>query len=94
MRSGADLQQDLINKTVEAVWSQYDKDGNNFLDKEECKAFIKDSLRELGHGDPTDEEYEAAIKEFDHDGSGQISKNEMAAYLKKLCGFEWAEQPG
>ena len=89
MRSGANLHQDLINKTVEAVWSQYDKDGNNFLDKDECKAFIKDSLQELGQSvDGTDEEYEEAFKEFDHDGTGQISKNEMAAYLKKLCGFE------
>lgn len=40
--------EELIAKTVEAVWGQYDKDGNGFLDKEECFAFVKDSLKEMG----------------------------------------------
>ena len=92
MRTGTNLHQELIDKTVDAVWSQYDKDGNGFLDKEECKAFIKDSLHELGQDangvDVLDEAYEAAFKEYDADGTGSISKGEMAAYLKKLCGFE------
>jgi len=30
------------------VWGKYDKDGNGFLDKEECFAFVGDSLKEMG----------------------------------------------
>ena len=81
--------EELIAKTVEAVWGQYDKDGNGFLDKEECFAFVKDSLREMGQEDNlTEEAYEAAFNEYDADKTGKISRGEMAAYLKKICGFE------
>ena len=82
-------QEELIAKTVDAVWSTYDADGNGFLDKQECFAFVKDSLKEMGQEDTlTEETFEAAFNEYDADKTGKISRGEMAAYLKKLCGFD------
>jgi len=59
------------------------------LDKEECFAFVRDSLKEMGQLDIlTEDMFEKAFNEYDADGTGKISRGEMAAYLKKLCGFE------
>lgn len=91
IRHGESLtaQEELISKTVDQVWGKYDADGNGFLDKEECFAFVRDSLKEMGQLDIlTEDMFEKAFNEYDADGTGKISRGEMAAYLKKLCGFE------
>ena len=36
--------QEAIVTVVNSVWGKYDKDGSGSLDKEESKAFVKDSL--------------------------------------------------
>lgn len=78
----------MIQQTVEAVWSNYDTDGNGFLDKDETFNFVLDSLRSMGQeANLTREAFEEAFAEYDADGTGRISKGEMAAYLKKVSGL-------
>ena len=78
----------MIQQTVEAVWSNYDTDGNGFLDRDETFNFVLDSLRSMGQeANLTREAFEEAFAEYDADGTGKISKGEMAAYLKKVSGM-------
>ena len=39
----ADYEEALM-QTVNEIWSNYDKDGNGFLDKSEMRDFINDTL--------------------------------------------------
>ena len=34
----------VIQKCVDEIWSKYDDDNNGFLDKDETKKFVKDTL--------------------------------------------------
>ena len=80
----------FINKQIDTIWAQYDKEGNGVLDKEEAKEFVSQTI--VGSRDRlssfTDEDFEACFKLFDEDGSGTIEKNEMANFIKKVAGFD------
>ena len=78
----------VIAKCVDDIWTEYDKDGNGNLDKNETKAFVKKTLTEMSGGDEfSDEDFEACFKEFDKDGNGTIEKDEMAIFIKKVAGL-------
>ena len=80
-----DENEEMITKTVEALWGNYDADNSGYLDKGEGFRMCVDSLREMGSSaELTEDEFNKAFAEFDHDGSGQISKGEMIAYFKKM----------
>ena len=69
------------------MWGQYDVDGNGFLDKDEVKRLVTDSMKEMGHAvELSDDEFEATFNEYDVDNSGKISRGEMAAYMRKVIG--------
>ena len=36
---------DIIKHCIDEIWEKYDDDNNGYLDREETKAFIKDSLK-------------------------------------------------
>ena len=36
---------EIIRHCIDKIWIQYDDDGNGYLDREETKAFIRDSLK-------------------------------------------------
>ena len=38
----------MIVKFVEKIWSKYDADNNGYLDENESKKFVKDTLDTLG----------------------------------------------
>ena len=79
----------VIDKCVNDIWVEYDKDGNGFLDKEETKAFVRNTLAEMNdQQDIEDKDFEETFKEFDKDGSGTIEKDEMASFIKKVAGIE------
>ena len=79
----------VIEKCVNDIWQEYDKDGNGYLDKEETKAFVKNTLSEMNdNASIEDQDFEDTFKEFDKDGSGTIEKDEMAAFIKKVAGIE------
>ena len=43
--SGEEDEEFVIQKVVDSIWDEYDKDGSGNLDKEETRAFCKDSLQ-------------------------------------------------
>ncbi len=78
----------IIEKCIDDIWKNYDKDNSGFLDKEETRAFVKNTLTEMGEtGDFGDTDFEACFKEFDKDGNGTISKDEMKIFIKKVAGL-------
>ena len=78
----------VIDKCVEDIWKNYDKDNSGALDKAETKEFVKNTLTEMGEGGEfSDGDFEACFKEFDKDGNGTISKLEMREFIKKVAGL-------
>ena len=78
----------VIEKCVEDIWKEYDKDNSGELDKEETKKFVMNTLKEMSdEGTFSDDDFDACFKEFDKDGSGLIDKSEMAAFIKKVAGL-------
>ena len=61
----------IIEKCIDDIWKTYDKDNSGFLDKEETKMFVKNTLSEMGeNGEFSSADFEACFKEFDKDGNG------------------------
>ena len=78
----------IIQKCVDDIWTKYDQDNSGFLDKEETKKFVKDTMQEMSDGGEwNDEEFDKCFKEFDKDGSGTIEKGEMTVFIKKVAGL-------
>ena len=78
--------EEIIDKIVQDIWSQYDKDNSGYLDKKESRPFVAQTLVDMGEsGDFSEEEFEGCFKEFDKDGNGQISKEEMRDFIKKVA---------
>ena len=78
----------VIEKCVDDIWKEYDKDNSGALDKEETKKFVMNTLKEMSdEGTFSDDDFDACFKEFDKDGSGTIEKDEMAIFIKKVAGL-------
>ena len=78
----------VISKCVDEIWSKYDDDGNGYLDKEETKKFVQDTLSDMADGAGfNDEDFDTCFKEFDKDGSGTIEKGEMVQFIKSVAGL-------
>ena len=84
----SDIDEGMIENSIDAIWKAYDKDDSGFLDKAETKTFVKNTLSEMGeNGEFSEADFEACFKEFDKDGSGTISKDEMKIFIKKVAGL-------
>ena len=78
----------IIEKCIDDIWKTYDKDNSGYLDKQETKQFVKNTLSEMGeNGEFSEADFEACFKEFDKDGNGTISKDEMKIFIKKVAGL-------
>ena len=77
----------VIAKCVDEIWTKYDDDGNGFLDKQETKNFVMDTLKNVTEGGYNEDDFEQCFREFDKDGSGTIEKSEMATFIKQVAGF-------
>ncbi len=78
----------IIENCIDDIWKNYDKDNSGMLDKDETKAFVKNTLSEMGeNGDFSETDFEACFKEFDKDGNGTISREEMKIFIKKVAGL-------
>ena len=75
--------------TVEDLWKTYDKDGNGYLDKQETKAFVIDTLGAtgLGSNDFTQEQFDEVWVSIDTEKSGTIEKREMLKFMRQLAGL-------
>ena len=78
----------VIEKCVEEIWNKYDDDGNGYLDKEETKHFVKDTLTDMSDGVGfNDDDFDQCFREFDKDNSGTIEKAEMVQFIKQVAGL-------
>ena len=78
----------VIAKCVDEIWNKYDDDGNGFLDKEETKHFVQDTLADMADGAGfNDEDFDQCFREFDKDMSGTIEKGEMVQFIKQVAGL-------
>ena len=70
--------------TVEDLWKNYDTDGNGYLDKNETKAFVRETLGAAGmsSNDFTQEQFDEVWVTIDTDKSGRIEKPEMLKFLR------------
>ncbi|XP_063724012.1 calbindin-32-like [Symsagittifera roscoffensis] len=76
---------------VDNIMTEFDKDKNGQLDKEETKLLIKHFLSQselCDEGDLQipDELYNNIFQAYDSDGSGAIDKDELAGFIKQLLG--------
>ena len=56
----------IIEKCIDDIWKNYDKDNSGFLDKGETREFVKNTLSEMGeNGEFSESDFEACFKEFD-----------------------------
>ena len=79
---------DIIDKYVQQIWNEFDDDGNDSLDKDETKEFVKKMLHEVGEStDFSDDEFNRCFEEFDTDGNGTVDKNEMKEFIMRICGL-------
>ena len=79
---------EIIQQCVTDVWSKFDKDNNEILDKIECRRFV---ISILGHNENSlsEEEFTTIFNEFDKNGNGVIEKGEMFQFLKKALGLNY-----
>ena len=78
----------VISKCVDEIWSKYDDDGNGYLDKDETKAFVRDTLSDMADGAGfNDDDFDQCFREFDKDNSGTIEKQEMVQFIKQVAGL-------
>ena len=70
--------------TVEDLWKNFDTDGNGYLEKNETKAFVKETLGAAGMGssDFTQEQFDEVWVAIDTVKSGRIEKPEMLKFLR------------
>ena len=76
--------EDILEKIIEELWANYDKDNSGQLSKAEAQLLFKDSLDRIGEKEITEEQMNKAFDTFDQDGSGNISKAEMKSFFKKI----------
>ena len=76
----------VIDDCITDIWKKYDINQDKFLSKEETKAFLKQTLKELGEtADFSDEDFDAAFAEFDQDNNGSVDMDEMKAFIIKMA---------
>ena len=81
----------VIQKCVEDIWGEYDKDGSNTLDREECQRFIVTTMTEcmgpaVAQGFSVSD-FNEAFDKFDLDGNGTIEKDEMVMFIRNVAGL-------
>ena len=59
----SDIDEGMIENSIDAIWKTYDKDDSGFLDKAETKALVNDSLSHIGrNGEVSEANFEAFFK--------------------------------
>lgn len=78
-----------IASIVNEIWYKYDKDRNNYLDRNETNILVKDMMKMIDESvELTPLQFDYVFKTFDKNGNGMISKSEMAAFFKMLAGYD------
>ena len=94
---------EIIKCCIDTIWKKYDCDGKGYLDKEDCFAFVMESVKGAAadkwqgftedSDDDSDEEekfrekFEELYAKIDTDNSNVIAKDEMLFFVKELIGL-------
>ena len=83
-------QENKIRRTLDIIWSHFDRDGNNELDVDEFSALVAETL--TCHGISKDNhfsvvEIEELMRLVDKDGNGSMSRNEFRELIVGLTGL-------
>ena len=68
------------------MWSEYDVDGNNILDKNEAKAFIEELVTVIDSSRAKEydrDNFDTLFEAMDEDQNGFLSKSEMSTLIKR-----------
>ena len=80
--------EEVLQSTVDEIWSKYDKDKNGHLDRSEMKAFVQETMSTAGvEKKISQDEFDKIFEQVDRDESGTIEKDEMAILVKRLAGY-------
>ena len=86
----ADVNQ-VIKRCVDDIWDEYDTDKNETLDKEECRAFVINTIKEFTGQECLDDypmdTFDSSFAQFDIDNNGTIDKSEMVRFIRKVAGL-------
>ncbi|CDW88901.1 calcium-binding protein [Stylonychia lemnae] len=73
-----------IESTVEAIWAEYDTNGDGAINAEESKAFFESLIAARPDLGLSSDNLATWFSELDSDNDGAISKDEMTVYLQKI----------
>jgi Ca2+-binding EF-hand superfamily protein len=75
-----------LRAAVDAVFSQFDKDGSNTLDRGETANLVNAALNQMGaNRQATAEEVDALIQAVDANNDGKIAKPELYEIFKRVA---------
>ena len=87
----------VIMNCVDDIWGEYDTDGNGSLDREECRRFIMQTIKEFAGETAIEnfshEDFEFTFRLFDTDRNGTIDKSEMVRFIRKVAGLPVGKLP-
>ena len=67
-----------IDEFIEQMFEIYDDDGNDFLELEEIRPFVQESLAAMGKDNLYSEQaFVELFSMFDGDGTGKLDQNEV-----------------
>ena len=76
-----------IQKAIDLIWEEHDRDNSGFLDKSEAQEFVQHTLKYLDSSRLAEFEgskFDEGFKKFDKDGNGVIQKREMSEFVLEV----------
>ena len=81
----------VIQQCIDDIWAEYDADGNNYLNRDDCKRFVLNTLSELAGPQAcdkfSDQDFNESFSFFDIDRNGRIEKSQMVRFIRKVAGL-------
>ena len=80
----------LVKSFIDSMWTKYDTNNNNVLEKSQAIKFIKDLFNEcMGEGDLelTDEDLDMLFEDLDVDQNGFVSRDEFRKLIRDSTGL-------
>ena len=81
---------DVVKKCIGDIWHQYDPENTGYLNRDQAKLFVKQTLTEFVGKDMIDEiwqeaTFEAAFTDYVDEEEETISKADMSSFIKKVA---------
>jgi|DEB0MinimDraft_12_1074336.scaffolds.fasta_scaffold108163_1 Ca2+-binding EF-hand superfamily protein len=78
------MQKDYIHSQIKTLWSKYDSEGLDMLDKIETANFLTEILSSHGLSSPGLDKINKFFRNYDNTKDGMIHRSEMANFIKKF----------